>query len=304
MMQSTETSWFVRDCVAGQPRQVWSFDGEAAIRTGVTNPETGAGTFFRAKPGETFWDCIGRQTDWLGPEAKEGSFYLMRLGPAQFYPRMARPIAIADEARLWVPSYDSEKLFIANARGQLTLLARKLENICQTVQPTQGTLSAYGHEIRNLLILAATEAEMHWRGILIANGLQMQRPTSNQYIRLLEPMKLSHYAVTFHGYPDLGPIKPFADWSQVDPTGSLGWYSAYHGVKHNREVEFARGTLRHAFEAVSACIVLLVSQFGPVALNAELSSLIGLTYPDWPIEEMYIPQVTSAQFTPIKHPDL
>lgn len=64
----------------------------------------------------------------------------------------------------------AEKDYLASARSQLTSLARKLETICQTVQPSEKNLDVYGHEIRNLLILAATEAEMHWRGILTANG--------------------------------------------------------------------------------------------------------------------------------------
>jgi len=55
---------------------------------------------------------------------------------------------------------------VANARSQLTLLVRKLKAICHIVQPSTKTLDAYGHEIRNLLILAATEVEMHWRAVL------------------------------------------------------------------------------------------------------------------------------------------
>jgi hypothetical protein len=270
----------------------------------VTNPESGAGTFFKAEPGEDFWDCIRRQTAWLSPGATEGGFHSMTLGPAEFYPRIARPLALASESWLWSPCLEAEKVYIANARGQLTLLTRKLETICQTVQPSEKTLDVYGHEIRNLLILAATEAEMHWRGILIANGSQLQRLNSNEYVKLSEPLKLLDYAVTFHDFPDLQPIQPFAGWSKAEPTNSLGWYDAYHGVKHNREAEFERGTLRHAFEAVSACMGLLVAQFGPIALNAELSSLVGLTVPDWPIGEMYLPQVTSAEFTAINHPGL
>jgi hypothetical protein len=79
---------------------------------------------------------------------------------------------------------------------------------------------------------------------------------------------------------------------------------AYHGVKHNREGEFERGTLRYAFEAVSACIALLVAQFGPTALNVELSSLVGLSSPDWPVSDMYLSGLASTDWTPVNHPDL
>jgi hypothetical protein len=151
------------------------------------------------------------------------------------------------------------------------------------------TIHFYGHEIRNLLILAATEVEMHWRGILKANGSTASKFNTNEYIKLADPLKLVDYAVTFLDFPDLQSIRPFAGWSKADPTKTLEWYDAYHGVKHNREGEFERGTLRYAFEGVSACIALLVAQFGPaVGLNAELSSFVRLQVPKWPIEEMYL----------------
>ncbi len=228
----------------------------------------------------------------------------MALGPGEYFPRIARPLAMAGEPRLWSPPIETEKPYVAGARSQLTLLARRLETICQTVQPSEKTLNVYGHEIRNLLILAATEVEMHWRGILSANGSTARKFNTNDYVKLVAALKLSDFAINFHGFLDLQPIRPFAGWSKTDPTKTLQWYDAYHGVKHNREGEFGRGTLHRAFEAVSACIILLVVQFGPTALNAELSSLVSLAIPKWPIGDMYLSRLTSADWKPVKHPDL
>jgi hypothetical protein len=75
------------------------------------------------------------------------------------------------------------------------------------------------------------------------------------------------------------------------------------GVKHNREGEFERGTLRYAFEAVSGCIALLVAQFGPTAVDDGLSSLVGLTTPEWPIADRYLSGLKSTDWTPINHPN-
>lgn len=304
MAQSLEKKWYVRDHIGGQPRQIWLLDGHTFTRMGVTNPEAGAGTFFKAEPGEDIWDCIRRQTPWLNPGETEGRFHSTTLAPGEYYPRIARPNALAREPELWSPSVVVEKGYVASVRSQLTLLTRKLETICQTVQPSEKTLDVYGHDIRNLLILAATEVEMHWRGILTANGSTASRFNTNEYVKLVESLKLPNYAITFRDFPDLQPVWPFAGWSKADPTKSVGWYDAYHGVKHNREGEFERGTLENAFKAVSACIALLVAQFGPTALNAELSSLVGLTVPNWPIGEMYLPRLMSADWTPVNHPDV
>ena len=147
MSHNAEKRWYVRDYVAGQPRQVWLFDAQTATRMGVTNPESGPGSFFRAEPGESIWDSIRRQTPWLNPDITEGHFHPMTLGPGEYYPRIARPLALAREPRLWSPPVEAEKPYVAGAKSQLTLLARRLETICQTVQPSDKTLNVYGHEI-------------------------------------------------------------------------------------------------------------------------------------------------------------
>jgi hypothetical protein len=302
--QILEKRWFIRDHIGGQPRQVWLFHNQMATRMDVTNPERGPGTFFKADLVEDFSDCIRRQTTWLDPGMIEGRFYPAHLGPGEYHPRIARPLALAIEPMLWSPWASTDKAFVASTRSQLTALIRKLGTICQTVEPSEKNLNVYGHETRNLLILAATEVEMHFRGILTANGSSAQRFNSNEYVKLIEPLKLLDYTITFHDFPDLQTIQPFAGWSKSDPTKSLAWYSAYNGVKHNREGEFDRGTLRRAFEAVSACIALQVAQFGPTALNLELLSIMTLRVPEWPIEEMYLSPMTSPNWTPTHHPGL
>jgi hypothetical protein len=110
MTNKPEKRWYVRAHVAGQPRQVWLFDDRTATCMSVTNPKAGAGTHFEAEPSEDIWDCIRRQTRWLDPDVTEGQFYLMALGPAEFYPRIARPIALASEPMLWSPSITKEKV--------------------------------------------------------------------------------------------------------------------------------------------------------------------------------------------------
>jgi hypothetical protein len=103
---------------------------------------------------------------------------------------------------------------------------------------------AYGHEIRNLLILAATEVEAHWKGVLRANS--QRADTTADYVKLLPAMKLNEYAVKLPFYPWLDAVKPFKGWSNSKTTQSLAWYDAYNAVKHDRETEFEKGTLLRA----------------------------------------------------------
>ena len=85
---------------------------------------------------------------------------------------------------------------------------------------------------------------------------------------------------------------------------SLTWYSAYNGVKHNRDREFARATLDSAFAAIAACVVLLVAQFGRLAFTPELSRFVAVEDPDWPLEEMYLAPQAEGGWTPHLYPGL
>ena len=65
-------------------------------------------------------------------------------------------------------------------------------------------------------------------------------------------MRLDAYAASFPSYPRLKPVSPFLGWgTSGKPSQELDWYDAYNATKHNRENEFGRSTLEHAFAAVT-----------------------------------------------------
>lgn len=278
--------------------QAWQIEDKFAARFG-TNPQR-----FEACPGETIWDKL--QAAGFGRD----KFHETVLGPGEFYPRIWRPSVPDQSAALglspaWNPSAQHETHIAnitVNLRGQLTTLMRQMERICQTVQPEEKNLDAFGHDIRNLLILACTEAEAHWRNVLVANGgvldakgvkVKENHYKTRHYVLLPDPMRLNEYAVTFPSYPWLEAFKPFDKWNADDTTQSLEWYDAYNAVKHNREAQFARATLRHAFEAISACVIMMVSQFGKdegLGAGSELQAFIRISgTPVWPLSDCYIP---------------
>ncbi|MFB2351135.1 hypothetical protein, partial [Priestia megaterium] len=74
---------------------------------------------------------------------------------------------------------------------------------------------------------------------------------------------MSEYAVGFSHFPELEPVSPFEGWRATSaPTQDLDWYDAYNAVKHSREENFARATLRNALHAVSASVVMACAQVG------------------------------------------
>jgi len=275
--------------------QVWRFGDGVANPVGVT----GEMYPYKAVPGETIWDTLRRLNPfWFEPECL---FHETDLGPGEFYPRMWRPPVPAfnpGSSPEWNPSARQETgiaNIIAVAHGQLTALTRQLGRICQTVQPEEKNLDAFGHDIRNLLILACTEAEAHWRGVLVTNGVNVKKDhyNTNDYVKFLAPMKLDKYAVTFPNYPWLPAFKPYAGWDASKPTASLKWYDSYNAAKHDRETQFKEAALRRVFEAISACVVMMAAQFGSdegLGQGSELRSSFHLSgIPDWPLSKYYIP---------------
>jgi hypothetical protein len=286
-------SYYIRS-LRHQPPEVWKIDDDEALRLGVTNARAGAGTYFKRREGETIWDTIRQQaTGWFEPTGTN-PFHQSAFRPGQFYPRMARPTNEDHEESLGCnPGAAGDSQFIAMARGQLKVLTRQLDRICQTVHPAEEMLSIYGHEIRNLLILACTEVEMHWRGILHANGIDQARYDTRSYVKLQGAMRLGDYTVQFPNFPWLAPVCPFGGWGSTgNPTQDLPWYDAYNATKHNREGEFAKATLAHAFQAISACVVMMAAEFGTAAgfgEDAELNSFFQLaSVPVWPLGDVYL----------------
>ena len=289
----------------GSQSQVWRFTDNEAVLLGVTNPETGAGSYFQAPEGRTLLDVIVEQTPWIAMAGGKSPFVPLELPAGHFYPRLARPLEPSGDRLLWCPMIDRN--LVASSGSQVAVLTAELGRICRTIHPSPANFKVYGHDIRNLLILAATEVEMHFRGVLAANGATKRQPNMSDFAILSVLMKLESYEVGFPAYPWLDALRPFAGWK---PNGSsLRWWSAYNGVKHNRGTEFERATLLHAFEAVTACVVLLAAQFGIAAAFAigDLGRNFDITAaPEWAPSQSYCGLLaeSAGEWVPVHHPEL
>ncbi len=180
-------------------------------------------------------------------------------------------------------------------------LRYQLENILRTVHPVADNFGAYGHDIRNLLILASTEVEAHWKGVLAANGVNGRN--TNHYVKLAEPLKLREYAIRLPFYPWLEAVKPFDGWGpNCNPSKDLRWYDAYNAVKHDRENQFKQATLTNALQAVCGCAVMLFAQFGTSGFHyrAEVNSFFELAeVPVWHPSETYILEREGMPYRPV-----
>lgn len=265
--------------------QIWKVDQALAERIDVA---PSALNFLAADPGEEALTTLRKKYSAFDFQPSE-------FEPGQYYPCMARPTTetLKDSPGRYPIKSDEILHERARSTGQLHALIGQLEDICRVVQPEKANLNAYGHEIRNVLLLACTEVEAHCKKILSENGKEKKYQTTEDYVALAGPMRLSEYVVSFSYYPWLEPVKPFEHWTKNKATQSLEWYSAYNLVKHDRGKEFQHASLLHAFEAITACFVLLCAQHGwDFAMRGEQGDraflkLIGA--PTWPVGEAYVP---------------
>lgn len=279
---------------SNKPLHSWDVTDSEAVRIGVPNARSIVNAHVQAAPGQNIWNACREKLPafFMMPGHR---FVKTTLEAGEYYPRIARPAAQhgVHGQEAFSPSWQVLEDELAIARSQYAVLLRQLHRICETVHPCPETWGSFGHDIRNLLILACTEVESQWRAVLMANGVQQTRYTTADYVKLAPAMRLSEYSLSFPQYPWLEARIPFAGWrAPSNPTKDLPWFDAYNAVKHDRERNFNQATLENVFDAVSANAVMLAGQFGfayAIRMSAHISTPIEVeTYPQWEPEEVYV----------------
>ena len=179
----------------------------------------------------------------------------------------------------------------------LLLLLRKVIKIFEYVEPDKMNLAVFGHAMRELLLLAATEFENQCRIILdLWNNNGSNKYNTNDYIKILQSAHLGEYEIEYKMFQNLPSFHPFKGWNQSKPTRSLVWYHAYNQVKHNRRAYLNQASLEMVLNAIAANIVLYCTRFGPYCLLGQGSVLSGyinqylnvkLVKPD--VKSFYVP---------------
>jgi len=237
--------------------QVWYFDGSKAVRAGVPNPDYRS--MATVEPGETLRDALARV-----PMFASETFILHRmvLPPGAYYPRIARPVDQHPDdvpSGRWEPGSAD---VLVGTLNQVRSLVGMLDAIFQAVHPSAANMSCFGSATRNLIILACTECEAQWRGVLLAHSYSAARLKTDDYVKLMPAMRLGEYQVKLQHFPWLPAIAPYSGWEASAPTQTLPWYDDYNAVKHDREASFERATLENAISSVAAVWVMIAAQFG------------------------------------------
>lgn len=229
------------------------------------------------------------------------------LPAGEYWPRIYRPGAPPLDGRT-IQARD-------NAVHAARAVFRRLQEVFLYLEPGGSNLQAYGHETRNLLILACTAVESAWRGALRENGYERRNPTTGavveerfwnaqaDYQQCLAAMRLGDWAVRIAGRDQLGDLRPFAGWNGHTP---LPWYAAYNAAKHDMENALSRATLQACVDACAALAIMIWAQFGTWTVDQAMTPIYRLQLsapgelaatdpfliqrePEWTIGECYAP---------------
>jgi hypothetical protein len=228
------------------------------------------------------------QAHWSGWAITQGN-----IEAGTYYPRVWRGSAATEVIGQASPPADDLAVFAS--LEQLDVLTSELDALFRVCAPDVNTHHVYGTRIRQLLALACMEVEAQWSAILKANNAVLpQRPSTNDYVKLLVPLRLRDFEIKLRKHPTYPAQRPFGNWNATSPTATLPWYDAYNKTKHDRESHFTSATLEHVIASVCAVAVMACAQFGPHALFglSARPTLVVSSLPKWAPEDRYYPPRT------------
>lgn len=221
--------------------------------------------------------------------------------PGQYHPRIFRP-------RNCPPTEETySDCWFDSVKSVRSILVR-LEEAFRVVEPDHRNKKTFGHEFRQLLILACTEVESACKAILVANDyrtLHPERWNTKDYVNLIKPLYLNQWEVALTRSPRYPSFAPFGAWDITKPTQSLDWYNAYNITKHDRENKLHDATLERAIHAAGAAYALTIAQFGHFGFDGpgifEIDTFRVVKAPNYSLEDHYIPPDPCAAGQWVRH---
>ncbi|QUX94969.1 hypothetical protein C0J08_05875 [Marinomonas sp. CT5] len=276
--------WYVGE--DGEYRgQVKDFDKE--------NPRSPTLEHLRGLPLKEFSELFG---SWFDPKLEVFDIEPLDCAPGTISNRVWRPCKLYYEGENELS--DISEILINQNRSAFNQalvsvdgIVGKLKEVFYTIEPSINNNDVYGHELRNLLLLACMEAEAAFVGILAANNYSGQRWNTTDYVKLKEIFDLNDWSASFTFYPDYGEVCPFSNWDSVRPTESIEWYSAYNKTKHDREGNFDSASFRNVINAVCSAVIMQYAQYGPRPefKNSNLASICVFPPEDYSFRKFYVP---------------
>lgn len=235
------------------------------------------------------------------------------LNQGEYYPNIYRPI-FSKRHTFPTPSTIDLKAYLSlfdqteyiSRLNQLKIIYHDLSDIFKYVEPDNNdNMKAYGHRIRNNIILSCTEIDSMFQNLMLKNGYKKKeyRFSTNDYFKTKTVLKLDEYEISFTRHLNISLFSPFAQWNNIEGNGTtqtLTWYDAYNKIKHDRIKNKKLANLKNAVDAFSAAIILFISQYGddePFWKKDFGDEIIIKQKPHYEYNEFYLPPISSENIS-------
>ena len=147
-------------------------------------------------------------------------------------------------------------------------LEKDLENLSRYVEFCQSNFECYSLEMARILLAAASEVDIVAKQLCQKLNSGSTADSIHKYrneIKTVYP-NLPNFKVTI---PRFGlNLTPWSNWKQN--SGVPHWWTAYNKVKHHRDTDFDKASLKNVLNAVSGLFVIILYFYKEKAENAEL----------------------------------
>lgn len=134
-------------------------------------------------------------------------------------------------------------------------LEEDLVRVARFLELTTANFSAYSIELARILLAAASEVDVVAKALCTHHCPDSKARNINTYkVELLEAYPLLPRTQVL--LPRFGlHLVPWQNWGTE---GNPLWWRAYNGVKHRRDTDFNRASLKNTLNAVAGLFVLLL----------------------------------------------
>jgi hypothetical protein len=150
----------------------------------------------------------------------------------------------------------------------LLAIDRDLDEISRYVEFDEKNFDCFSIEIARVLLSSAAEVDAVCKGICKGINPKSKANSIHKYRMEILPLfpSIPQFQIVL---PRFGlTLTPWDEWKQ--PEGVPFWWTAYNKIKHQRDSEYYRATLKNALNCAAALFVMVLYLYKDKAAEGEL----------------------------------
>jgi len=210
-----------------------------------------------------------------------------------YFKSIARPTDL-QQHNLFNPLAKDENEVAKRYMREHDSIARDIEGCFDVVSPAVENYESFGIQFEKIIYFCCVGVEGLFKKLLTDNNLSTKDVGTDTFFKLKPFLRINEYQLSFVRYPWLPALSPFSEWNAEQPSKSLPWFGAYNALKHDKQNNLHRATMKNALQAAAGYYALTYAIFGGQMFYGFLSDQFFLNFdvrPHWQVTELYFPPI-------------